>query len=470
MTILLRSLSGLSCCVGLALAACAVKQPQAPDAALSSVLPPTTPVPAGWTASGGAPGPVVTAATEWVATFGDAQLEALVEEGLRNNLDLAAALARVDAASALVVQARSLLYPQLFVSAGAGLVGRDWVKDRSGLVGQISWELDLWGRVRAQAASAAAGRQATAADLLFARQSLAATIVTVWYETIATERLRLTAEEAAAVYSELLTLVRTRNQVGQVGMQDVALAGADLDRARERERAFSNSEQQIVRGLEVVLGRYPKAELALANDLPAVPPPVPAGLPSELLQRRPDLVAAERRVAAAFHLIQAAEAARLPRIALTASGGLSTSELLRLAGVGAGFWQAGLDLMLPIFTGGALRAEVQLATAEQLAALALYGQAALRAFSEVESTLASEQLLADQQKYLESVLAQDSEALRLGRLRYDAGATDLLHVLQLQARQLDTRFELIGIRNDRLANRVALHLALGGGFAPPPAP
>jgi outer membrane protein, multidrug efflux system len=105
-------------------------------------------------------------------------------------------------------------------------------------------------------------------------------------------------------------------------------------------------------------------------------------------------------------------------------------------------------------------------TAEQQTALALYGQTALRAFSEVESSLANEQLLADQQKYLESVLSQDTEALRLGRVRFDLGAEDLLHVLQLQARQLNTQLELINIRNDRLSNRVALHLALGGGFAP----
>ena len=113
---------------------------------------------------------------------------------------------------------------------------------------------------------------------------------------------------------------------------------------------------------------------------------------------------------------------------------------------------------------------MDIATAEQQAALALYGQTALRAFSEVESALASEQLLADQQAFLERVFAQDSDALRLGRVRYNVGATDLLDVLQLQTRQLDTSFELIGVRADRLANRVALHLALGGGFAPPPAP
>jgi len=178
--------------------------------------------------------------------------------------------------------------------------------------------------------------------------------------------------------------------------------------------------------------------------------------------------AAERRVAAAFYRVHEAQAARLPRIALTASGGRSTSELLRLAGTPAGFWQAGVDMLAPIFTGGALKAQVDLASADQRAALALYGQTALRAFSEVEGALASEQLLADRERYLESVLAQDTDAVRLSRLRYDVGATDLLHVLQLQSRQLDSRFELINVRNDRLANRVALHLALGGGFTPPP--
>ena len=213
----------------------------------------------------------------------------------------------------------------------------------------------------------------------------------------------------------------------------------------QRERAFATSLQQIVRGLEVVLGRYPAAELALAPSLPPLPAPVPDGLPSELLERRPDLVAAERRVAAAFHAIQSAKAARLPRFALTAVGGRSTERAASVSSASAaGFWKAGLELFAPIFTGGALEAQVRVATAEQEAALALFGQAALRAFSEVESSLGSEQLLADQQRYLEAVLAQDTEALRLGRLRYQTGATDLLHVLDMQAKVLDSQFELVG--------------------------
>lgn len=157
------------------------------------------------------------------------------------------------------------------------------------------------------------------------------------------------------------------------------------------------------------------------------------------------------------------------RLRITSRSSSSSScPPLRLANVIPNFWSVGANVLAPLFTAGALQAEVTIATAEQQAAVALYGQTALRAFTEVESTLANEELMSEQQQFLESVLTQDVEALRLGRLRYDAGATDLLHVLQMQARQLNTQFDLIAIRNDRLANRVALHLALGGGFPPAP--
>jgi outer membrane protein, multidrug efflux system len=195
-----------------------------------------------------------------------------------------------------------------------------------------------------------------------------------------------------------------------------------------------------------------------------MPPPVPAGIPSELLERRPDLVAAERRVASAFYMIQSAQAARHPRIALTLSGGHSSNDLFYLLNVNPWFWQAGANFLAPLYTGGALKAQVTIATAQQQAALSLYGQTALRAFNEVETALANEQLLAEQQRHLEIVLQQDTEALRLGRIRYNVGATDLLSVLDLQTKQLNTQTDLISLRSDRLSNRVGLYLALGGGF------
>ena len=176
------------------LPACAVKNPPPGADSLIATLPSTTAIPATWAAAVGGDGPVT---VDWVLAFADAQLEGLVDEGLRNNLDLRAAVARVDVATALVVQARSLLYPQLAIIGGAGAVGRDSTKDRSGLAGEVSWELDLWGRVRAQGASATALREATVADLHSARLSLAALVATLWYQTVATERLRTSRSRSA---------------------------------------------------------------------------------------------------------------------------------------------------------------------------------------------------------------------------------------------------------------------------------
>ena len=255
-----------------------------------------------------------------------------------------------------------------------------------------------------------------------------------------------------------------------MGPQDVALAGADLDRARQRERAFATSGQQSVRGLEVVVGRYPSAELALAPDLPRVPAPVPEGLPSELLERRPDLVAAERRVASAFHLIQAAEAARLPRIALTAFGGRSTSELLRLAGVGAGFWRLGVDLLAPIFTGGALEAQVHSRRPTSrppwpcMARPRCARSARLKARSRTSSSWPTSSVSSSRcwrriPRHCDSTACASTSARRI------------CCTCSSFRRGSSTRSSsLIGVRNDRLANRVALHLALGGGFTPVPTP
>jgi len=457
-----RLVASLILCISLSLlnTGCAVKQPPSKVDSLKAALAPSTSVPPAWQATGGTPGAVA----DWLPAFQDPTLEALVTEGLKNNLDLRAAVARVDIAAGLATQARSQLYPYIGAIGGEGVVGRDSINNKSGIGMEVSWELDVWGRVRSQAASGKAGQQASEADLLSARQSLAALITKMWYQAVAAERLRTTAQDFIKVYEELQRLVILKNNVGQVGKLDVAEAQADLERARRRERQYATSEQQTVRALETILGRYPADSLALPNDLAHMPPPVPAGIPSELLERRPDLVAAERRVASAFYMIQSAQAARLPRIALTLSGGHSSNDLFYLLNVNPWFWQAGANFLAPLYMGGALKAQVTIATAQQEAALSLYGQTALRAFNEVETALANEQLLAEQQRHLEIVLQQDTEALRLGRIRYNVGATDLLSVLDLQTKQLNTQTDLISLRSDRLSNRVGLYLALGGGF------
>jgi len=272
------------------------------------------------------------------------------------------------------------------------------------------------------------------------------------------------AQEGITVYQGIVDVVQVKESFGEVPEQNIFLARADLESAQAGLQQASSAHQEAVRALEVLMGHYPAAELRSAEVFPNVPPPVPAGLPSELLARRPDLIAAERRVAASFHLTQSAKAARLPSISLTLSGGRTNNDLFRLIGTNPDFWNAGTNFLAPIYLGGTLQAQVRIQTAQQQAATLAFGQAALRALSEVETSLSNEGLLADREQYLQASVRDNSEAYRLGRIQFDVGATDLLSVLQLQGRLLSGRAVLIGVEQERLTNRINLHLALGGSF------
>jgi outer membrane protein TolC len=221
-----------------------------------------------------------------------------------------------------------------------------------------------------------------------------------------------------------------------------------------------------VRSLELLLGRYPSAELEVAEHFVPVPPPVPAGIPAEVLERRPDIIAAESLVRQAFQNVQAAKLAQMPRIGLTGSAGVASGEATNLLG-NSSFFSAGANFFVPIFDPS-LKEEVKIQTANQEQALADYGQRALIAFREVEEGLMNEQLLAEREALLEGTVKQNQEALRIARARYDAGAIEVLEVLQIQARTNLSKAGLIDMRNRRLAERADLHLALGGSFEAAP--
>jgi multidrug efflux system outer membrane protein len=184
-----------------------------------------------------------------------------------------------------------------------------------------------------------------------------------------------------------------------------------------------------------------------------VPPPISAGLPSELLERRPDLQAAERRVAREFFLTEEARLASLPRFSLTADAGLGDA----ISNLGAG-------LVAPLYTGGAIEAQLAGATASQEAALAAYGLAALNAFEEVETALTNERLLAEREQFLSAVVDNEFEAYKIQTIRFEEGGADMLSVSQIQSRWVAARIALLRIENERLAQRINLHLALGGSF------
>ena len=455
--------------LAMALGACAKPQPSpTTEEVVEQALPETTEIAETFTEVPSWSDVIAEGAVKdgWLKTFADPELERIVAEALQNNRELAIAGANLDAAAALATQAGARLIPAVNVGGAAQSTERgNNTINTSGAALNMQWELDIWGKLGSAAAAAEESYRATEADLEAARQSLVAQTAKAWFlATEANLQLALT-QEAVEIYEKTLEIVETRVEVGAGSPQDIFLAKADLNAAKERQRQAIGALTQAVRSIEVILGRYPSAELEVAREFVPTPPGIPVGIPAALLERRLDLVAAERRVAAAFQRVEAAKAAKLPSVALTASGGSSSNELLDLIGVSSNFFSLGANFVAPLDLGGSLEAQVQIENAQQEAALASYGSIALRAFSEVESALTNESLLQEREAFLAATVANNEEALAAAKTQYDVGAVDFLSVLQMQARALNSRISLIRIKNARLAQRVDLHLALGGDFS-----
>ena len=451
----------------LTLAACATPEP-APETeeVVEQALPETTEIAVEYTelSTWGETIQQGAAKDGWLKSFGDPALEKIVAEALANNRNLAAAKANLDAAAASARQAGASLAPAVAIGGGAESVTRDGsTSNVSGAGLNMSWEVDVWGKLAAGAQAAEESYQASAAELEGARQSLVGQTAKAWFQATETNLQLQLADNAVAIFEEKLGIVQAMADAGAGSPQDVNLAKADLSGAKERQRAAQGAQKQAVRSIEVLLGRYPSAEIETASEFVPTPPGIPVGVPADLLERRPDLQAAERRVAEAFQRVDEAKAARLPSFALTASGGSPSSELADLLGSG-NFFSLGANFVAPLDVGGELEAQVEIETAQQEAALADYGALALQAFNEVETGLTNEQLLLEREALLADEVKNNEEAAQLANVQFEAGAIDFLSVLQLQSRALNSQVGLVSIKNTRLAQRVDLDLALGGDF------
>jgi NodT family efflux transporter outer membrane factor (OMF) lipoprotein len=398
----------------------------------------------------------------WIKSFNDPELEKLVEEALQNNLNLRIAASQVDAAAAAAVMAGARLKPTVDLGLGASGEGTTSSSSGDAALGlSATWEIDVWGKLASGTAAAEASFAATQANFEFGRQSLAAQTAKGWFMAAQTRMLLDLGRETVDLYQQTLDLVNTKYEVGQVTMQDVHLARADVAASKEAVRQADAADKQARRSLELLLGRYPGAELEGRTDLPALPPPIPVGLPSDLLNRRPDLIAAQDTVAAAFYLTEQAEAAKLPSFAITAGVGAAS-------GVDDMIFNLGAGIVAPLFRGGALEAQVDQADAQQQATIAAYGQAVLKAFEEVEAGLTNGKLESEREAFLIEVLSENEKAWGLAKTQYEVGKIDLLSTLQMQARVVGSRIAVVNIRNDQLITRVNLHLALGGSFEEKP--
>jgi NodT family efflux transporter outer membrane factor (OMF) lipoprotein len=451
-------------CAALAITGCAVKAPPTrAEIHLQSGTLASMALTNPWKADAVA-GPI---ADNWLASFDDAQLNALVAEAMANNPDLRVSATRVEQAAQYVELAKAALRPavNLFGTGGINMGGGEVSSALQGISLGASWEPDLWGRMRYARNASQATYASAQADFEFGRQSLAATMAKSWFIAGETWLQLQTAEDMVKAAQELVTLAERRWHVGPGNEHDVVLARASLSTFRDITKQVRLAHAQTLRAMELLLGRYPAAELQARRDLPTLRGAIPAGLPLEMLERRPDMVAAERRVAASFNRVGEAKAARLPRIILNANVAAIQSDIVELKsdfenptyGVGA-------RLIAPIYAGGALKTQVAIRTIEQKEAVAQYARLALRALGDVENALAAGQTLAERDQLLQRAVADYQRALALAQMSYRVGKTDMRAVQQEQLNAYSARLALLRVQSEQLAQRANLYLALGGSF------
>lgn len=394
----------------------------------------------------------------WLATFEDAGLQRLVQEAVAHNGDLRLAAVRVEQAQALATMQGSGLLPS------AGVKGRAGNSETQILSIGASWEIDLWGRIRAQSRAAQSQYAATVDDYVWARRVVAAATARAWFTLIRYAGLEARQRQAVAIQEHLVQIAGQRVAIGAAPDTELVAARKSL---RTHLDALGKSElarSQAAQALELLLGRYPAGEIAAAPEMPAVPPAPQAGVPANLVDRRPDLAAAAHRVAAAFDLRQSAEAARLPRISISAAITGIRSDVFLLNQAGSPVKGLNGSFFAPIFTGGELKARADYYTAEQKAALIAYGNSALQALAEVEAGLQAESSLAERGRQLQERVDESRVLVQRQEARASIGASDQRSLLKERQALLVAETDLISVQGEHLNQRIALLLALGGDW------
>ncbi|WP_425408305.1 efflux transporter outer membrane subunit [Hyphococcus sp.] len=459
---------------------------------------------------------------DWVAAFDDTVLRGLIDEAVSHNNDFLAAAANLEQARANSRIARADMLPTLNASANAsrnaivtdptaaaqaggggnadlsGLSAGD-LEDQFGVdsnndgrldgldldgdgiaeqdlpdrrlyinnfsIGaQINWELDVWGRLTDQTRAAYKDAAAAYADLEAARLSIGARVSQAWFALIEARQQRELAERDTQARERNLRVTERRYERGVSSSLDVRLSRSALGSSQANLALRQRLELEASRRLEVLLGRYPAAELEAAESLPELPALAGAGAPGDLLARRPDLIAAEARMEAAGLRARAARKQMLPQLTLSSqinTSGPQLADLIdpeRLAGnIASGLFQ-------PLFQGGRLLANSKRARAAAQSSLYSYAQTVLTAYEEAENTLAAETLLAAREDALRLAYEEAAAAEELTERRYNSGAATIFNLLDAQTRRISSESQFIQAQQQRVSNRVQLYLAIGGDF------
>lgn len=431
---------------------------------------PSTPEPAafkeaapGWSAA--QPGDMLDKGPWWTL-FGDPVLNELASQVEVSNQNVAAAVASYAQARALVQEQRASLFPEVGLNTSADRSGGKDVPTESRYRLSIggSWEPDIWGRLRAGVSAASAGAEASAADLAAARLSAQGELAINYFlvrEADAQLALLATTIEG---YQRVSTITQNRFNAGIVAKSDVLQAQTQLANAQGDQLSIARQRAQFENAIAILVGKAPSSFNLAAAPWTAAVPDIPVGVPSTLLERRPDIAAAERRVAAANQQIGIARSAYYPSIGLSGSYGTGGSKVSDLFSVSNALWSFGLSAAQSIFNAGATRASVAGAEAQHQVQVARYRQTVLAAFGDVENQLATARILASQQvlRKQASDAADQVEAQMLNR--YKAGQVGYSEVVQAQASALSARRALVQVQADRQATAVALIQSIGGGW------
>jgi len=403
----------------------------------------------------------------WWQLFGDPELDSLVAGVVVSNQNVAVAAANYAAARAAVQQQRAALFPSVSLGLSA---------DRSGVRGQGadssyrlnlggSWEPDVWGRLRAGVTSAQAGAEASAADLASARLASQGELASNYFTVRALDAQSALLVRTISGYERELQITQNRFNVGIAARTDVLQAQTQLANARSEALSLRRQRDQFEHAIAVLVGKAPSQfALAARPDWKVSLPEVPVGVPATLLQRRPDIAAAEREVAAANAEIGIARAAYFPNIGLSGSLGSGGSRVGDLFSFSNAAWSFGLSAAQSIFNAGATRASVAGAEARHQAAVARYRQTVLTAFADVEDQLSATRVLAQQQDLRREASAAADLVEQQILNRYRAGQVGYTEVVQAQFTALAARRSLVQVQSDRQTVAVALIQSLGGGW------
>ena len=408
---------------------------------------------------------------KWWEVYRDPILDGLMEQVSVSNQSLKAAEARYRQASAAVQSARAQLFPTLGANAsatrsrstGPGDTGR-----RYNLSLNASWEPDFWGRVRRLVEASRAEEAASASDVENARLSLQAELATDYFQLRATDAQIVLFQDTVKAFQTSYTLTENRYRAGVVAKSDVAQAETQLKSTQATAIDLRATRAQLEHAIAVLIGKPPAVFSIAPASVDLHIPSIPPGIPSTLLERRPDVAAAERRAAEANARIGVAEAAYFPSINLTASGGFVGAAIANLVSAPNRAWSLGLAAAETILDFGARGADVATARAAYDEAVANYRQTSLTAFQEVEDDLATLRWLSEEAGVQDEAARAARESVALTLNQYKAGTVSFLNVAVVQASQLSEERSVVNVLERRLAASVALIRALGGTWEAAP--